>query len=158
MPARGSRKYGLDGEEILHLSRLEDSPLGIDQREALALENKTRLQFVGGQMVCHLTQHSNMLESSHPHQGVPADVAHRDIRHDRSGRPVHCRHRTRTGDDPRRHPDDRWLRPGLAARPAAGHLEWNTTGSRGWGQVDFIESGEHAGHCPGGDAPARPMP
>ena len=77
----GSRKDGLDGEQIPHLSRLEDSPLGIDEGDALAFENKTRLQFVGGQMAMHLAQHSNMLESRHPNQCVPVNVAHGDIPH-----------------------------------------------------------------------------
>ena len=43
-------------------------PPGIDERDALAFENKPRFQFVGGQMAMHPTQPSNMLESRHAHR------------------------------------------------------------------------------------------
>ena len=55
-PRAGSRKYGLDGEQIPHLSRLEDSPLGIDERDAFSSKNEARPEFVRGQVIVDFTE------------------------------------------------------------------------------------------------------
>jgi hypothetical protein len=52
------------------LLRFEYTTLRIDERDALALENKTRLQLSRGQVIVHLAQPSHMLESRHANEHV----------------------------------------------------------------------------------------
>ena len=71
------RENGLDRQQKAHLLRLEDAALRIDERDALALEHKARLQFGRGQVIVDLVQPSHMLESRHAHQGVGVVSGHR---------------------------------------------------------------------------------
>ena len=41
-PAAGLREHGLDRQEEPHLLRLEDAPLRVNERNALAIENESR--------------------------------------------------------------------------------------------------------------------
>ena len=63
--AARSREYGLDRKQESHLLRLENAALRIDERDALAVENKTGLKLVCGKLIVHFVQPSNMLESRH---------------------------------------------------------------------------------------------
>jgi hypothetical protein len=45
------RKDGLDRQQETHLLRLEDATLRIDERDAFAFENDTRLQLRRGQVI-----------------------------------------------------------------------------------------------------------
>lgn len=50
------REHGFDRQQKPHLLRLEYTTLRIDERDALALENKTRLQLSRGQVIVHLAR------------------------------------------------------------------------------------------------------
>ena len=70
------REHSLDRQQELHLLRLEDAALRIDERDALALEDKARLQFGRSQMIVHLAQPSDMLESRHAYERVMIGINH----------------------------------------------------------------------------------
>ena len=48
------RKHGLDRQQKPHLLRFKDAALRIDERDALAFEDKARFQLIRGQVVVYL--------------------------------------------------------------------------------------------------------
>src|SRR5215467_2667811 len=69
-------KDGLDRQQISHLLRLEDAPLWIDKRYALAIENKAGLQLARRQMIVNLAQPSHMLECGYAQEHVTIRLRH----------------------------------------------------------------------------------
>ena len=70
------REHGLDRQQKPHLLRLEDAALRIDERDALALKDKARLQLGCGQMIVYFAQPSDMLESRYSYERVTIGVIH----------------------------------------------------------------------------------
>jgi hypothetical protein len=64
------REDGFDRQKEAHLFRFINAPPLIDERDAIALKQKTRLYLDLSQVIVDLTEPSHMLESRHPHQGV----------------------------------------------------------------------------------------
>jgi hypothetical protein len=69
-PAAWLREHRLDGEQEPHLLRLENAALRIDQRDPLAVKDKTRSQVRRGQVIVHLAEPSNLLERRHAHKNI----------------------------------------------------------------------------------------
>src|SRR5262249_43905927 len=74
--AAGLREYRLDGEKILHLLRLKDATLRIDERNPLAVENEAGPEFGRGQEIMDLHETADMVESGHAHLSVAARFIH----------------------------------------------------------------------------------
>ncbi len=72
--ASGFGEHGLDGQQVLHLSRLEDAALWVDQGDALASVVEAGLQFGRGQVVMHLNKSAHVFERSPADQRVVLGV------------------------------------------------------------------------------------
>ena len=70
------REHGLDRQQEPHLLRLEDAALRIDERDALAVKDKARLQLGRGEMIVNLAQPSDMLEGRHSRMSVLVKIGH----------------------------------------------------------------------------------
>src|SRR5437879_450987 len=70
------RKHGPNRQKKPHLLRLEDTTLGIDEGDAFAVENKSWLQLVGGQMIVDLAKSPHMLERSQANARITIRLTH----------------------------------------------------------------------------------